>query len=177
MFISMQNISFTAQFFLGLLHNCYFEYLRHVWWNPSKIIISIYRELHSSLPSWDMAKILQTYVIYWVSWAGPAMHTKINSINLYNSFIFICMENINSIHSFFFKILQRYYKCAILSNSEHAWLWLVKAVLATCRKLWYLSSCKKLHIYSHVFLEILQRYCKLVILGTLSMPRHACQQQ
>ena len=48
MFVNMQNINFTTQFFLEIaktLYTCYYEYFRHAWPGPSKIIVSIYRKL------------------------------------------------------------------------------------------------------------------------------------
>ena len=59
----------------------------------------------------------------------------------------------------------------------HARLWPVKTILPACRKLWYLSSCKKIIFIPNLFLELLQTYYKLVILGTLSMRHHAYQKQ
>ena len=79
----------------------------------------------------------------WCNWC-LAMPTKINSINLQGNVMFICMQKFNFIPSFFFfLILQRYHKLAILGNLGHAWLWSVETVLSACRKLWRVSSCKK----------------------------------
>ena len=56
--------------------------------------------------------------------------------------MFICIQKINFIPSFFFEILQRYYKLVFLGTVG----WPVKTILPACRKLWCLSSCKN-HIY------------------------------
>ena len=52
-------------------------------------------------------------------------------------------KNSPSYLPFFFLILQRYHKLAILGNLGHAWLWSVETILSACRKLWRVSSCKK----------------------------------
>ena len=64
--------------------------------------------------------------------------------------------------------------------SGQAWLKPVKTILPACtkrRKLWCLSSWNKIIFIITFFHEILQRYCKFVILGTLSTPSHAHQKQ
>ena len=41
------------------------------------------------------------------------------------------------------------------------------------RKLWCLFAVKNIKFILQIFLELLQRYCKLVILDTLGMPGYA----
>ena len=53
-------------------------------------------------------------LLFWVFWAGLAIPTKINGINLKDSLMFICMQKTNFIPTFPFEILQRYYELAIL---------------------------------------------------------------
>ena len=54
-------------------------------------------------------------LLFWVIWAGLAIPTKINGINLQNSLMLIYMQKkINFISTFFFEILQRFYKLSIL---------------------------------------------------------------
>ena len=48
-----------------------------------------------------------------------------------------------------------------------------KMIVSNWRNLWRLSAGKKKNFILHVFLEILQRSCKLVVLGTLGIPGHA----
>ena len=47
----------------------------------------------------------------------------------------------------------------------NVWLWRVKCILTAYRKLWSLSSCKKIEFHPHFFFEILQKYCKLFYFG------------
>ena len=49
---------------------------------------------------------------------------------------------------------------------RYAWPSPSSMTLPTCRKIWCLSA-QKMNFFSHFFLEILQRSCKIVILGTL----------
>ena len=88
---------------------------------------------------------------------------KNHSINFSQTFLLICMQQINFIICFFLNILQ--------TNSKHFTLRNVgmpghtsKRILS--KNLWRLSGGKKINFFLHVFLEILQRYYKLVVLGT-----------
>ena len=91
------------------------------------------------------------------------MPRKIDSINLQEMYMFIWMQYINFIPPFFLEMGMPGY--------DHP-KWSYQLV----KKLWYVSSCKKLYS-SLTFLEILLGYCELVILGTLGMPGHAHQKQ
>ena len=64
------------------------------------------------------------------------------------------------------KILQTFH----FESFEHDWPCPPKLMVSTCRKIWCLSAWQKKKIIPHIFLEMLQRYCKLVILRTLEMP-------
>ena len=59
-------------------------------------------------------------------------------------------------------VLQYFY----LDYFRYAWPSPSSMTLPTCRKIWCLSA-QKMNFFSHFFLEILQRSCKIVILGTL----------
>ena len=94
-----------------------------------------------------------------------------HTTNFWKSFTLIYVQKINFIAQFFLKILQRNSKPAILGNldmSGHTHT--PKVTVPIWRNLWCLSACKKNNFILHVFLEILQRSWKLVILSTLSMP-------
>ena len=55
-------------------------------------------------------------------------------------------------------------------NFGHDWPCPPKLIVSTCRKIvGCLSECRKITFIPHLFLEILRKYCKLVILGTLGM--------
>ena len=85
---------------------------------------------------------------------------------LVENFVFVCTKNqlYTSLHSWdIAKILQTSY--------FGTWLTMPTNIdSTTCRKFWYSSACKKNNFIPPFFLEALQRYCKLIILGTLSMP-------
>ena len=82
-----------------------------------------------------------------------------------------CKKSTSSLPSFV-----RYYKD--ITNLLFWILWdclarTVKTILSACRKLWCLFLCKKLCLFlTSVFLEILQRYCKLVILSNMGLSGH-----
>ena len=80
-------------------------------------------------------------------------------------------QKINFIPHFFFEISQTcYFGCF-----EQTWLWPIKTILPACGKVWCLPVCKKIIFIPSLFLEILQRYYRLVILGTLCMLGHTHQ--
>ena len=54
--------------------------------------------------------------LYWVISGCVPLSTKINKINLSEHLMFICMQKTNFIPPFFFEILQKYYKWAILGT-------------------------------------------------------------
>ena len=98
----------------------------------------------------------------------PGYAQQDTGINLQESLL-ICIQkkSTSSLPSFL-----RYCKeiaNLLFGQFEYAWLWQAKTILWACRKLVYLHA-KKIKFIPPLFLEILQRYCKLVILGTLGSP-------
>ena len=85
----------------------------------------------------------------------------------------ICVQKINFITHFFLKILQRNSKLAILGNFGHAWQHKPKLIVSIWRNLCRLYADKNIKLILHVFLEISQIFCKLVVLGTWEMPGYA----
>ena len=187
MFISMKIINFINRFFLEILqrhciiilsilgingHTCQklFQFIEncdaHLQKKPTSPLTSSLKYCK------DFANLL-----FWVIWASMAISNKINGINLWDCLMFICMQK-NQLHpSFHFwdiaKILQTFY----FGYFVHAWLRPVKTILPACRKLPCLSSCIKVIFISHFFLEILKKYCKLIILGTSTIPGCIHQKQ
>ena len=117
-------------------------------------------KLHSSLLFLRYCKDFAN-LLFWVIWAGLAMPTRINYITSWNIFIFICMQKMNFISTFFFEILQRYYKLPI-GYFGHVWLWPVKTRILPCRKFWCLSSCKKSYLSLIFFLKYYRDIANLV---------------
>ena len=101
-------------------------------------------------------------------WEWSTISIKNHSINLQETFMLVCMQQIKFIIHFFLKILQRNIKLVILGNwgiprhSENDSINLKKS--AFCKQ--------KTNFILSIFLEILQRYCKFVILGTLGKPAY-----
>ena len=84
----------------------------------------------------------------------------------------------NFITHFFLKILQRNHELVILGKLGMSGHKKTKMIVSLWRNLWCLSASKKStssFMFFFFFVEILQRYCKLVILGTLSMPGYHIQ--
>ena len=57
----------------------------------------------------------------------------------------------------------------------HDWSCTLKLIIATCRKVWYLTASKNINFIPLFFLGIMRRYCKLVICGTLGMSGYGHQ--
>ena len=102
-------------------------------------------------------------LIFWVLSVWLAMHTKIDSINLQESLMYICMQKIKFIPHLFLEILIRYCKLVILGA-------LVRLATATKNdsiNLWetlIFIFIQKNQIYPHFFLEILhsKESCHLI---------------
>ena len=121
MFISMQNNNFIPQFFLEILQRHCILVILSTLSMPghtlSRVTVLIYRKLWWSLCKKSISSLTSflgyckdfANFLFWVIWAALAMPTKINGINLYDSLMFICMQEINFIPPFFFEILQWYY--------------------------------------------------------------------
>ena len=56
-------------------------------------------------------------LLFWELWESSTIPIKNHSINLWETFMLICMQQINFITHFFLKILQRNSKLVILGNS------------------------------------------------------------
>ena len=120
-FISMENINFVTRFFLVILQkHCIIVILStlgipgHTHQKGQYQFIEnsdahVYKKSTSSFTSFMRYCKEFSNLLLWVIWAGLAMPTKINSINLKNSLMFICMHKINFSHPFLFGVLQRYY--------------------------------------------------------------------
>ena len=127
MSISMQNISFITQFILEILQktlHTYFEYFWHIWPHSSKIVVSFKEncdaqcnknQVHSSFLSCNFCRVLANLLL-WAIWAGIAWscppRLMVSTCRIVWCFIY--MQKITFILPFFFEILQRYYKLAIL---------------------------------------------------------------
>ena len=72
-------------------------------------------QLHISLLLWDIVKTLQSY-LFWELWKCLTISIKNQIINLYETFMLVCMQRINFITHFFLKTLQRNTKFVILGN-------------------------------------------------------------
>ena len=84
----------------------------------------------------------------------------------------VCEESTSLITSFL-----RYYKEIEILLFQVIWTCLKhtpKMRVSIWRNLWCLSGGKKWTSFLQVFLEILHRYCKLVILGSFGMPGYTC---
>ena len=57
----------------------------------------------------------------------------------------------------------------------HAWATPSKTMISTCKRLLMFISMQNTNFITQFFLQILQRYCILVILSTLHKPGHAHQ--
>ena len=124
MFIRMQNIHFITWDIAKTLHTCYFKYFKHVWPYPLKMLASIYRKpwcssAHKSnfIPHSSFLRYQKDFpnLLFWVIWACLAMPTKINNTNLD---VHLHAKNKLDLSLFFFEILQRYYKLAILGGLD-----------------------------------------------------------
>ena len=92
-------------------------------------------------------------------------------INLQKTLIFIYMQKFNFISNFFFEILQRHYKLAILKTSGILDR-LYQNYSINLDQAFRLICMQKINCITYFFLKMLQRNIKLVILGNMSMPGH-----
>ena len=56
------------------------------------------------------------FLIFWVVWKWLAIHDKIDSFNLWENLMFMCMQKIKFAPSFFLGTLQKYCKLVILGT-------------------------------------------------------------
>ena len=110
-------------------------------------------------------------LLFWELWECLTTLIKNHRISLQETFMLICMQQINFITHLFLKILQRNSKLNILGNSSkprytlNDSINLKKSLMFICKR--------KTNFILSIFLEILQWYCKFVILGTLHKPAYA----
>ena len=78
-------------------------------------------------------------------------------------------KSTSSFYSFLI-YLERYYKFAIFGT-------MVKTILSVVENFEVYLHEKNPSLIPNLFLEILQRYCKLGILGTLGVPGHTDQKR
>ena len=91
-------------------------------------------------------------LLFPILWACLATHIQ-SDISSYRKLLFICRQNINFIPHAFKEILQR---CANLFWVLWAWIVpLTQMVVSTCRRLQFLSACKKMNFLIDFFLEVL----------------------
>ena len=125
---------------------------------------------------------LTSFLIYYkdnanfcVLWACLDKPIKKDRTNLQKTLMFISMQKIH--HSFLCsdiaKILD---STCYFEYCRHDLPHPSNMVVSTCRKLWCLSA-HKINFIIHFFLDILQRYCKVFVLGVLHMPHHPNQKQ
>ena len=109
-------------------------------------------------------------LLFWELWECLAIPIKNHIINLQETFVRICMLQINFITHFFLRYCK---ETAILLFWVHwACFAAPKMVVSTWRNLWYLCYRQKTNFILSIFLETLQRYCKFIILDTLSKPTY-----
>ena len=102
-------------------------------------------------------------LLFWVLWAWLVMPTKIDSINLFQSFGVYLYAN-NQLHLSFLswdiaKILQTCY----IGYFGHTWPLSPKMVVSACRKPWCLSWCIKSNLSLNSFLEHCKDIANLLI--------------
>ena len=80
--------------------------------------------------------------------------------------MFICMQKINFISDFPIVnlLLWELWECLTISIINHS---------INLQEAFMLIYRHKINLIFHVFLETMQRYCKIVILGTMGMPCYA----
>ena len=86
-------------------------------------------------------------------------------LQLIEALMFICMQKMNFISDFLFKILPKTLQTCYLGNFENAWPSPSKTIVSICKKISCLFVC-----ITCFFLKILQKNSKLVIFGNLSIP-------
>ena len=93
-----------------------------------------------------------------------------HSINTWQVFMLVCIQKISFITHSFLQILQRNNLLFLIT-----WACLDTHTYnnSTNLKKTYVYLVAKINFILHVSFEILQRYCKLVVLGTLSIPGYA----
>ena len=100
-------------------------------------------------------------LLFWELWERLTIPIKNDSINLQETFMLICTQQINVITHFFIKILQRNSKLVILGNLGTPRP--PKKLASTWRNLWCLSARKKNQLHSFFFpwhiAKILQICC------------------
>ena len=149
----MQKINFSFNLFFEILIIIANLLCRELWKFLTTLILSVCSKL-SCLPACkkstsSLNSFLKYYkeianLLSWVIWAGLDTHTWNNNSNLIIIviiiIIIIIINNNNKI---------------INSNLKKPLTWI-------CRQ--------KTKFILHTFLEMLQRYCKLIVLDTLGMP-------
>ena len=168
-----------------ILQTCYFGYFGHDQPCPPKLIIPTCRKVwclsacqKSTSPpllSWDIAMILQTcYFGYfghaWL-WPPKMLISTCRKIWCLSS----CEKSNTSLTSFL-----KY--CWDIANLLFWALWAclatpIKHFSTDLQQSFMFTWMQKIHFISPFFLEILLRYCKLVVLNTLDMPGYAHQSQ
>ena len=67
---------------------------------------------------YSFVEILQRYANFWVLWACLVAHIQNDSINLYRTLMFICMQKINFIIHFILEILHFKQSCNLIGCSN-----------------------------------------------------------
>ena len=179
MFICMQKINFISNFFFKLLQrhaNCYFRNFGNTWPSPSRIILSIYRNL-SWLPA--CKKSTSPFILFLkycrkiANLFDMSGHKHLKWYYQFEETFDVYLLAKNQLYPLHFpwdivNILQTCYFGKFL----HAWVYITKQILSTCRKPLRLSKSKK-STSSPCSSGDIAKICKLFILSTLGMPTNA----
>ena len=105
--ISTSSLASFLRLWRKTLQTFCFENFRDVWPSPSKIIQSICRKF-SCLSVCKKSTLSPTYFLryckdtanlsFWVLWAYLPTHTQCVTMNLWKTFVFICMQK-NQLHN------------------------------------------------------------------------------
>ena len=138
---------------------------------PKALFMHAKSQLGISHFFWDIAKTLQSCYFGKFGNTWPSPSKIILSIFRKLSWLSACKNSPSSLTSFL-----RY--CKEIANLLFYVLWACLAshtqsgTINLYKNLVFIRK-QKINFIPHVFLEIFQRCCKLVILGTLSMPGYA----
>ena len=101
--------------------------------------------------------------MFWILWPRLALHNQSDTINLLETFVFICRQKSTSSTKLFWRYCQDT-QTSYFGYFGHAWLHKPKMIVSTCRRPQCLSACQKINFIIHFFLEILhfKEFCNLI---------------
>ena len=136
------------------------------------------QSIRNFVPKWKTLgyHIDFTNLLFCVFWACLATPTKINSINFQKNWcLYACKNQLHRFLLFLRDIVK------ILNLPFWLlWAWLAMTGKKNTISLWktlMFVFMQKIKFIPYLFLEILQRYCKLVILATLGVPGNTQQKR